>query len=92
MKNLNTLIIGSLTALVLSNNVKAEETIFNNNDIQNALNNSIKFAINDMNAVNVKPIVKQQLASIHMEQSAQPFLELIENAEQQKPTVALISE
>ena len=92
MKHLNTFILGSLTALVLSNNVKAEETVFNNNDLQNALSNSIEFAVNDISTPDVKTIVKQQIATMNMEQNVQQFLALAKIEENKKLAVKLIAE
>lgn len=92
MKTLNTIIFASLTALVLSNNVNAEETIFNSNDLQSALSNSIEFAINDINKPNVTNIVKQQLAAMNMEHNVQPFLALTKIEENKKSAAKLVSE
>ncbi len=92
MKFLNTLFIGSVTALVLSNNVMAKETVFSNNDLQAALSNNIELAVGNIEQPNVQLSVKNQIATMDLEQNVQQFLALAKFNDSQKPSVSLRAE
>lgn len=92
MKALNKLVIASLTALVVSNNVNAEEIIFSSNDLNTAINNSITVAVTEINTLDIKAAAKQQIATMNLEQNVRQFLALAKIEENQVPTSILVSE
>ena len=93
MKFVKTLLIASVTTLAFCNNVQAAQSLFNNQDLQQAVASNIELAVNDINAPEVQTIVKQQLNTMSLEQNVQQFLALAKfDSEKQKPSVTLISE
>lgn len=92
MKALNKLVIASLTALVVSNNVNAEEIIFSSNDLNTAINQSIEVAVTEINTLDIQAAVKQQIATMNMEQNVRQFLALAKIEENEKPVSIFLSE
>ncbi|MCY7296984.1 hypothetical protein [Alteromonas sp. a30] len=92
MKFLNSLVISSVTALVLSNNVIAKESVFTGNDLQDALSSSIELAVNSIERPNIQFTVKNQIAKMDLEQNVQQFLALTKFDEAKKPIVSLRAE
>ena len=92
MKALNKLVIASLTALVVSNNVNAEEIIFSSNDLNTAINTSIEVAVTEINSLDIQAAAKQQIATMNLEQNVRQFLALAKIEENEKPTSIQVSE
>jgi len=89
---LGKLVIASLTALVVSNNVNAEEIIFSSNDLNTAINQSIEVAVTEINTLDIQAAVKQQIATMNMEQNVRQFLALAKIEENEKPISIFLSE
>lgn len=92
MKALNKLAIASLTAIVFSNNVNAEETLFSNHDLNTVINQVITVAVTDVDTLNIKAVTEQELATMKMAQSARQLLAASKADENQKSTAILVSE
>ncbi|UAA40191.1 hypothetical protein KIH87_07580 [Paraneptunicella aestuarii] len=93
MKSVKTLLIASLTALVISNNVQAEQNLFNTQELHQAVASNIELAINDIATPEVPVIVKQELNTMSLEQNVNQFLAMAKfDRTKQKPNLTLISE
>ena len=92
MKVLNKLAIASLTAVIFSNNVNAEEILFSNHDLNTVINQVITVAVTDVDTLNINTASKQQLATMNLEQHVRQFLALGKIEENDKPTAIPVSE
>lgn len=93
MKFVKTFLLGSVTALALSNNVSAQEIIFDSNDLEMSLTNNIELNISDLAKPAIDSEVKRQLSTMELEQNVQQFLSLAKFDETtQKPSVIQTTE